>query len=66
MNGFLSLLEGSEGKEFTVANICSDDPNQVSRLESLGLVPGSLVSLIAKLPFNGPLAFGLRGTKFAV
>ena len=40
--------------------------SEKTQLEAMGFIPGSLVSLIAKLPFKGPIALTLRGTKFAL
>jgi len=41
-------------------------PVQQERLQDLGFIPGTLTSLIAKLPFNGALACKIHGTKLAV
>ena len=39
---------------------------QQERLQELGFIPGSITSLIAKLPFNGALACKIHGTKLVL
>ena len=48
-----------------IEKIIGDLGNQ-ERLHELGFIPGSITSMIAKLPFNGPLAFKIHGTKLAL
>ena len=42
------------------------DSSALEQLTSLGFTPGTPVSIISKLPFGGPIACKLRGTKFAI
>jgi len=50
---------------FVIKEIVGSDANRL-RLHSLGFIPGSEVSILAKLPFQGPVAFIIRGTKIAL
>ena len=36
------------------------------RLQEMGLIPGTVVSLISKIAFGGPLALHVRGSKIAL
>ena len=52
-------------KNYEIRSISADSADQ-TLLNSCGFVPGSQVKLLYKMPFNGPLAFQIRGSKYAL
>ena len=62
---FLSLNDVKPNDTVKVLSIQGND-TQETRLSEIGIVPGTLVKMMNKLPFQGPLAFLLRGSKFAL
>ena len=61
----VSLSKSPKEKPVIVADI-TGDPELCYRLEEIGFVPGSSVEVIAKLPFNGPIACKIRGANYAL
>jgi len=52
-------------QEATIENI-DGDKQFLESLTSIGFIPGTSISLISKLPFKGPIACKIWGTKFAI
>lgn len=57
----LSEMEG-EGP-FSIVKIRYDTPDFLNYLKSLGLVPGSTVSIPARAPFDGPITLRVNDTE---
>ena len=49
------LCYGAVGQPFKVQRVSSDNPDLLHYLEDMGLLPGALVEIIEKAPFDGPL-----------
>ncbi len=50
-----TLLELEPGARVSIARVPDDDPALLRYLGALGLVPGSMLELVARAPFNGPV-----------
>ena len=55
-----TLLNLSPG-ETAIIETFKTDLNLQSRLVEMGILPGVEIRLIKKTPFNGPIAFKIRG-----
>jgi len=60
-----ALVDIVTEKQVTIAAI-EGSHQQCVRLREIGFLPGSGVSIIAKMPFKGPIACLIRGTKVAL
>ncbi|MBT5855624.1 ferrous iron transport protein A [bacterium] len=60
-----SMSEMMNNEECVIKALEGDNLS-CERLIQLGFLPGALVTLISKLPFNGPLALSISGTKVAI
>ena len=50
-----TLLELEPGARVSIARVPDDDPALLRYLGTLGLVPGSMLELVARAPFDGPV-----------
>ncbi|SVD62054.1 uncharacterized protein METZ01_LOCUS414908, partial [marine metagenome] len=56
-----SLVEAELGVELIVVRVHDRDPQLLQYLAEIGLVPGSSVTVIEQLPFQGPLMISMSG-----
>ena len=49
------------GEAATVRRVCDRDPARLRYLEEIGLVPGAIVTILERLPFEGALRVRIRG-----
>ncbi len=60
-------LSGVEpGQNVVVQRVSDADPEMLSYLESIGLLPGTLVEIVDKAPFHGPITLRLEGCEHVV
>ncbi len=55
------LSDSPAGAEVRVQRVSDKDPDVLRYLEELGLLPGAVVRIVAKEPFEGPLALQIDG-----
>ena len=61
----LTTYKKLKNKSMKISKLIGNN-DQCERLESIGFTPGSEISLISFMPFKGPLALKIRGTKYAL
>jgi DtxR family Mn-dependent transcriptional regulator len=61
--GEASLLQLEPGSEATICRVADRDPELLRYLGNLGLRPGVAVTLLERLPFDGPLRLTAGGTE---
>ena len=61
----ISLLKLKAGEEATVISVDLVEP-QKHRLEELGIVPGSRISVVYTAPSGSPIAYYIKGTVVAL
>lgn len=61
-----SLVEAELGVELIVVRVHDRDPQLLQYLAEIGLVPGSSVTVIEQLPFQGPLMISMSGQSLPV
>jgi DtxR family Mn-dependent transcriptional regulator len=49
------LAASAAGQRLVIYRVSDDDPDLLHYLEELGLMPGALVEIVGKAPFNGPI-----------
>jgi DtxR family Mn-dependent transcriptional regulator len=57
----IPLTEVRDDREYRIAKIRYDTPDFLSYLKSVGLVPGSLVSIRNRAPLDGPVTLFVNG-----
>ena len=60
------LSEIKQSKTCTIESINSNDVNVSEELEILGFTPGTIVKVMNRSLFSGPLTVMLRGAKVAI
>lgn len=60
------LWTATPGTTMTVAEVADEDPALLMYVADLGLVPGAVVEVLAKAPFDGPLHIRVNGTEYAL
>jgi len=60
------LLDLAPGTTATVARVSDRDPEQLRYLGQLGLYPGAEVTLLERLPFEGPLRIRVGETEHVI
>ena len=61
-----TLTEVDAGSSATVQHVNDNDPEMLRYLDQLGILPGTLVHVVAKEPFNGPLRLRIDQTEHFV
>ncbi|MDX1429118.1 MAG: metal-dependent transcriptional regulator [Rhodothermales bacterium] len=61
-----SLLDAPAGSRVRVRRVSDEDADVLHYLEDVGLLPGAVVRVIAKAPFDGPLTLEIDGTEQVV
>ena len=61
----LRLADLNPGESATVADICGD-LRISARLMELGFIPGSLVTVLRRAPFGGPVQYRIRGVSVSM
>ncbi len=54
-HSIVSLAESPEKIEYMITRVATQDSDKLRYLADLGLVPGGLVKILAKAPFDGPI-----------
>jgi DtxR family Mn-dependent transcriptional regulator len=57
----VNLTALKEGERGTITRVSDRDPAQLEYLGSLGLYPGAVITLIKRLPFEGPFQVAVGG-----
>jgi DtxR family Mn-dependent transcriptional regulator len=57
----VNLTALKEGERGTITRVSDRDPAQLEYLGSLGLYPGAVITLIKRLPFEGPFQIAVGG-----
>ena len=63
---YATLAEVDPGSSATVQHVNDNNPDMLRYLDQLGLVPGVLVQVVTKEPFNGPLRLKIDQTEHYV
>jgi DtxR family Mn-dependent transcriptional regulator len=67
---YRSIADLAPGERSRIVRVHDDDPARLRYLGELGLVPGAIVVLIARAPFDGPLTIraggGPRASEYAI
>ncbi|MEX2585984.1 MAG: metal-dependent transcriptional regulator [Balneolaceae bacterium] len=50
-----TLAHAEPGEKVIIGRVTDQDPELLRYLEKIGLIPGALVKIVEKAPFNGPL-----------
>lgn len=50
-----ALAHAEQGEKVIIGRVTDQDPELLRYLEKIGLIPGALVKIVEKAPFNGPL-----------
>ena len=61
-----TLTEVDAGSSATVQHVNDNDPEMLRYFDQLGLLPGAVVQVLAKEPFNGPLRLKVDQTEHFV
>jgi len=56
----------NEQEQGTIMKITEEKSNMLHYLDSLGLVPGALIQVMEKAPFDGPIIVKVNGTSHAL
>ena len=56
----------NEQEQGTIMKITEEKSNMLHYLDSLGLVPGALIQVMEKAPFDGPIILKVNGTSHAL
>lgn len=59
--GFRTLAEVEVGEPVALREVADDDPERLRYLESLGLVPGTALTVVGRQPFGGPITLFVGG-----
>ena len=62
----LRLWSAAPGSTFVVAEVADEDPALLTYLADLGLVPGAVVEVLKKAPFDGPLHMRIEGHEYTL
>lgn len=60
------LWTAAPGTTVTVAEVADENPALLTYVADLGLVPGAVVAVLAKAPFDGPLHVRVGGMEYAL
>jgi DtxR family Mn-dependent transcriptional regulator len=60
------LWHVAPGTTVTVAEVADEDAALLTYLADLGLIPGAMVEVLAKAPFDGPLHIRVGGNEYAL
>lgn len=60
----MTLKEGVPGDAFQIRNIGDSDLKQ--RLMTMGLIPGTKITVLRSAPFGDPMAIGVRSYNLAL
>lgn len=60
------LSEIEAGQQATIVRVSDDDPEKLRYLGRLGLYPGSRLTVVERLPFNGPLRIQVDGDEHII
>jgi DtxR family transcriptional regulator, Mn-dependent transcriptional regulator len=67
---YRSLADLSPGERARVVRVHDDDPARLRYLGELGLVPGTVIAVVARAPFDGPITLrvgsGPRASEYAI
>ncbi|MFV2006621.1 MAG: metal-dependent transcriptional regulator [Longimicrobiales bacterium] len=58
---FASLADAPEGVTLEIKAVQDEDSDRLRYMESLGLRPGVLVTIVSRAPFNGPMSVSVEG-----
>ncbi|MFN3306031.1 MAG: metal-dependent transcriptional regulator, partial [Candidatus Kapaibacteriota bacterium] len=47
---------------YTISHLEDDNPELLAYLESLGLLPGTVIKIVEKLPFYGPISLKIKSS----
>ncbi|MFO0978456.1 MAG: FeoA family protein [Planctomycetaceae bacterium] len=61
----LRLADLNPGESATVTDICGD-LRISARLMELGFIPGSVVTVLRRAPFGGPVQYRIRGVSVSM
>jgi DtxR family Mn-dependent transcriptional regulator len=57
----LSITKAEENISYVVGRVKDQDPEKLRYLEQIGIIPGVIVEILEKAPFNGPVKIKLEG-----
>ena len=60
------LLDLEPGEERTIMRVSDRDPEQLRYLGGLGLFPGVFVTVLERLPFEGPIRIRIDGAEHVI
>jgi DtxR family Mn-dependent transcriptional regulator len=60
------LLDLEPGEQRTISRVSDRDPEQLRYLGGLGLFPGATVTVLERLPFEGPLRIAIDGAEHII
>lgn len=55
VNNEVSLMNATIGESIIIKRISDHDPDMLAYFEKMGLIPGVVIKVIERAPFNGPL-----------
>ncbi len=58
----IPLTDAEIGVSYTIGHLEDDNPELLAYLESLGLLPGTVIKIIEKLPFYGPISLKIKNS----
>jgi Fe2+ transport system protein FeoA len=61
----ISLIMVSKNKQVEVIHVFAGY-RATQRLGDLGIIPGTIISVITQAPFHGPIQIAVRGTRLAI
>ena len=61
-----TLIEVDAGDAATVQHVNDNNPEMLRYLDQLGILPGTVIQVVAKEPFNGPLRLRIDQTEHFV
>ncbi len=61
--GFVSLANAPEGVTLEIKAVQDEDSELLRYMESLGLRPGVLLTVVSRAPFNGPISVTVEGAE---
>lgn len=60
------LANFEPGESVTIQRVSDSDPEMLSYLEKVGLMPGALLEIVGKAPFHGPITILVKGHEHVV
>jgi DtxR family Mn-dependent transcriptional regulator len=60
------LANFEPGESVVIQRVSDSDPEMLSYLEKIGLMPGALLEIVGKAPFHGPITILVQGKEHVV